>query len=107
MFTLPREGMANAMLEAMAFGIPIVSTQVSGADEALEPEADGGAPGEIVESSVDDLAAALRRLLADGDARRSMGEAGRRRVAERFSYERMLDRWEALLAGGPLPEPRG
>ena len=95
-----REGMANAMLEAMAFGIPIVSTRVSGAEEALEPLADGAAPGEIVGFSDDDLAAALRRLLADADARRAMGEAGRRRVAERFSYERWLDRWEALLAGG-------
>ena len=94
-----REGMANAMLEAMAFGVPVVSTRVSGADEALEPDPDGGVPGEIVGFSADDLAAALRRLLADAAARRAMGQAGRRRVAERFSYERMLDRWEALLAG--------
>jgi glycosyltransferase involved in cell wall biosynthesis len=94
-----REGMANAMLEAMAFGIPIVSTLVSGAKEALEPGPDGIAPGEIIESSVDALASALRRLIGDADARRAMGEAGRRRVAERFSYERWLDRWEALLSG--------
>ncbi|HEV7586964.1 MAG TPA: glycosyltransferase [Longimicrobium sp.] len=99
-----REGMANAMLEAMAFGVPVVSTPVSGAAQALEPFDHGGAPGEIVEFSVDGLAAALRRLLADAPARRAMGEAGRRRVAERFSYETMLDRWEALLAGRP-PAP--
>ena len=80
-----REGMANAMLEAMAFGVPIVSTRVSGADEALEADEDGSAPGEIVGFSVDDLAAALSRLLADADARRAMGEAGRRHVAARFA----------------------
>jgi glycosyltransferase involved in cell wall biosynthesis len=96
-----REGMANAMLEAMAFGVAVVSTRVSGAEEALEPEPGGGAPGEIIGFSEDDLAAALRRLLADPESRRAMGEAGRRRVAERFSYDAMLDRWEALLAGWP------
>ena len=96
-----REGMANAMLEAMAFGIPVVSTRVSGAEEALAPVADGTAPGEIIGFSEDDLAAALRCLLADPGLRRAMGEAGRRRVAERFSYEAWLDQWEALLAGRP------
>ncbi|HYJ80500.1 MAG TPA: glycosyltransferase, partial [Longimicrobiaceae bacterium] len=102
-----REGMANAMLEAMAFGVPVVSTRVSGAEEALEPMPGGGAPGEIIGSAEPELAAALGRLLSDPERRGCMGRAGSRRVAERFSYETMLDRWEALLAGGPLPETRG
>jgi hypothetical protein len=29
-----------------------------------------------------------------------MGEAGRRRIAERFGFEQMLDAWEAVLGGG-------
>ncbi|SOD02454.1 Glycosyltransferase involved in cell wall bisynthesis [bacterium JGI 053] len=92
-----REGLSNAMLEALAAGVPIVSTAVSGADDALEPFADGSAPGIVVGSSDDDLASALRRLLTDAELRARMGEAGRRRAAERFSFDAMLDRWEAVL----------
>jgi glycosyltransferase involved in cell wall biosynthesis len=95
------EGMANAMLEAMALGVPTVSTPVSGAAEALDPLDDGEVPGEIVGFSADELAASLRRLLADDALRHRMGAAARRRWEERFSFEEMLGKWEALLTGGP------
>lgn len=94
-----REGMANAMLEAMAFGVPVVSTPVSGSAEALAPFDDGSAPGEIVAFSEDALAASLASILGDPEKRRRMGEAGRRRHRESFSYERHLDLWEAVLSG--------
>ncbi|MBV9110504.1 MAG: glycosyltransferase [Gemmatimonadetes bacterium] len=96
-----REGLANAMLEAMATGIPVISTPVSGAEEALEPFPDVTRPGEIVAAEPEAIAATLRRLLDDPSARQTMGAAGRRRVAERFSAEAMVDAWEALLAGEP------
>lgn len=94
-----REGMSNAMLEAMAAGVPIVSTAVSGAAEALEPERDGDAPGAIIGFSPRELAAALRRLQFDGALRRRIGEVGRRRARQRFDFERMVDQWETLLLG--------
>ncbi|HYH80874.1 MAG TPA: glycosyltransferase [Longimicrobium sp.] len=97
-----REGLSNSMLEALAAGVPVVSTPVSGADDALEPFPDGSAPGEIVGFSEDEIATALRRLLSNPDRRRTMAEAARRRAAERFSMDAMLDRWEALLAGRTL-----
>lgn len=92
-----REGMANAMLEAMAFGVPVVSTDVSGASEALQPFEDGTAPGRIVGFEAADLASALEQLIAHRNLRSEMAKAGPRRIAERFTFERMLDDWESLL----------
>src|SRR5690606_40702338 len=110
-----REGMANAMLEAMAVGVPVVSTPVSGAAEALGPGPDGIPAGVLVDREGEGLAAALRELLGDPALRRAMGEEGRRRVADRFGVERMAERWEAFLggdvaratSGGPVRARRG
>lgn len=105
-FVLPseREGLSNAMLEAMAGGVPVVSTAVGGAREALAPLEEGAAPG-IVLGEPEDLAPTLGRLLGDPERRRRMAEAGRAVARVRFAPERMLDAWEALLAGRPvLPE---
>jgi len=88
----------------MACGIPVVSTRVSGADEALAPFADGSRPG-LVLGSADDLGPALGTLLGDPAMRRAMGEAGRRRIEERFGFEEMLDRWEAVLGGERAVRP--
>ncbi|MCG6957020.1 MAG: glycosyltransferase [Gemmatimonadetes bacterium] len=99
--TSDREGMANAMLEAMAAGVPVVSTPVSGADEALAPDGNGQAPGVIVEGAPPALAAALRGVLDDAAARSAMSEEGRRRAREWFGYRRMVDAWEGVLGGDP------
>lgn len=95
------EGMSNSMLEAMAAGVPVVSTSVSGASEALDPDPSGAAAGLIVEWTGEEPIRRVRALLDDPEARRRMGEVGRRRVADRFGWERMLDAWERLLAGRP------
>lgn len=99
-----REGLSNSMLEALAAGVPVVSTPVSGAEDALEPLADGTAPGEIVGFSEDEIASAHRRLLADPRRRAVMANAARRVATERFGMDAMLARWEALLAGTAPPE---
>jgi glycosyltransferase involved in cell wall biosynthesis len=95
------EGMSNAMLEALSVGLPVISTPVSGAAEALDPLTDGVAPGEIVDFGYEAIAAALARLLADPERRRLMGEAAIQRSRERFSLGRMLDQWETVLFGDP------
>jgi glycosyltransferase involved in cell wall biosynthesis len=97
--TSDREGLANAMLEAMAAGIPVVSTEVGGAREAL---VGGGDPpaGVIVSRDGAGLGGALSRLLGEPALRETLGAAGRDRAARRFGADRFLDEWEALLRGG-------
>ncbi|HEX5727297.1 MAG TPA: glycosyltransferase, partial [Longimicrobiaceae bacterium] len=81
-------------------GVPVVSTPVSGAHEALAPFADGARPGVVAAGfEPEEVAAALRPVLDSADERAAMGAAALRRVEEAFSFEGMLDRWERLLEG--------
>lgn len=93
-----REGMSNAMLEALAAGVPVVSTAVSGAREALRGGPDGE-PGAVVDPTPVALAAALRKLLDAPDRLEAMGRAARAVARSRFGEDRMLDEWESLLRG--------
>jgi glycosyltransferase involved in cell wall biosynthesis len=90
------EGMANAMLEAMAAGLPVVSTDVSGAREALACEA-GGAPGVVVDRDDDALLAAIGALLGDRARLAAMGERARGVAETAFGWDRFVDDWERLL----------
>jgi glycosyltransferase involved in cell wall biosynthesis len=95
-----REGMSNAMLEALAAGLPVVSTPVSGAEEALAPLPNGHQPGVVLpDYGVDELIDTIGTLLLDPTRRAEMGAAGRCRVAEKFDFSLILSRWEAVLGG--------
>lgn len=97
------EGFPNALLEAMACGLPAVSFDChSGPAEIIRNNLDGL----LVEpQNVDALADALRQLMAD-EVRR--GEYGARAtdVVNRFSPERFFARWEAVFAGAATNDPR-
>jgi glycosyltransferase involved in cell wall biosynthesis len=99
LLTSDREGMANAMLEAMAAGVPVVSTPVSGADEALYVDDEGRSPGLVVAADPPVLAEAVQEILDDPVVRGAMGQEAQRRARERFSYGAMLDAWEGVLGG--------
>jgi len=85
-FALPSwtEGLPLVVLEAMALGRPVVATPVGGTPELVVDEETGLL---VPPRDVAALAAALTRVLGDGALGRRLGEAGRRRVAERFSAE--------------------
>jgi glycosyltransferase involved in cell wall biosynthesis len=83
------EGLPLVVLEAMARHKPVVATPVGGTPEVV---LDGETGLLVPPRDPDALAAALKRLLADGELRARMGEAGYRRVAERFSADRMTER---------------
>jgi len=96
-----REGMSGAMLEALSRGVPVISTEVSGAHEALEPAADGSAPGLITGFTPPQIASALNTVLHNRQLLTEMGRAAERRYEERFSFGKMLEGWESILYRRP------
>jgi glycosyltransferase involved in cell wall biosynthesis len=89
------EGFSNAILEAMAAGKPVVATAVGGNPEAIVE----GVTGYLVPvRDAPVMAEAILRLLDDPARAREQGQAGRSRVEERFTEERMIRRYEALYA---------
>jgi len=81
-----REGMGLANLEAMGWGLPVVSTRVGGIPEVVVD----GETGFLVEPNRPlMLAQALKTLLDFPELARSFGLAGARRVRERFTAESM------------------
>lgn len=108
LLTSDREGMANAMLEALAAGVPVVSTPVAGAREALGAGGDEIPPGLVTaDYDVESLRRAVLTLATDAELRRAMGHAAERRVRERYGTRLMLDRWESLLREVVLGRPPG
>ncbi len=95
--TSDSEGMSNAMLEAMAFGLPVVSTRVSGAEEALCSVDGIATAGRVVDLSATAVADAVHEILMNPSVRSRLVDGARVRAAREFSYERMLDRWESFL----------
>ena len=89
------EGMPNALMEAQLCGLPAVTTDAGGAGEVV---VDGETGFVVPVGDEASFAAALQRLLEDPELRRRMGEAGRRRMLEEFSVERMVREIDQLFA---------
>lgn len=87
------EGMSNALLEAMAAGLPVVATAVGGVPEVV---VDGVTGLLVPPRDPQALADAILRLLRDPELRQRMGEAGRARVIAHFSVEQMVRKTQAL-----------
>ena len=89
------EGLGTSLLDAMACARPIVATRAGGIPEVV----DDGVSGVLVpprDSAA--LARAIVSLMNDAPRRHAMGEAGFRRVSERFTVERMVAETAAVYA---------
>lgn len=88
------EGMAGAVMEAMASGLPVVGTDVNGIADLVEPGRTGllVPPGNPVA-----LSQALGDLLEDSTKRASWGAAGRTRIRDQFGVDQMVAAKERLF----------
>jgi glycosyltransferase involved in cell wall biosynthesis len=95
LFVLPSlwEGLPMALLEAMATGLPIVATEVSGTVQAMVPNETGilVPPGDAQR-----LVKAIEQVLSDPARAQEMGAAARRRVEAEFSAQEQADEHLAL-----------
>ncbi len=81
------EGTPVSMIEAQAAGKPVVCTQVGGVADII---ADGVSGFVVPTGDASAFTEAVLKLVGDADLRRRMGEAGKKAVLSRFSYQRLV-----------------
>ncbi len=82
------EGLGSAALLAQSASVPVVASRVGGLPEAVLE----GETGLLVDQTAEAFAEAIGSLLAMPERARALGQAGRQRVAEHFSVERLITR---------------
>jgi glycosyltransferase involved in cell wall biosynthesis len=95
-FVLPSlaEGMPNALLEAMASGLPCIATNIPGIREVIDDEVDGYqfTPGHITQ-----LAGLLNKLLNYPEQRAMLALQGRAKIEQHYSIQKTAQRYQVLF----------
>jgi glycosyltransferase involved in cell wall biosynthesis len=96
-----RDILPNVLKEAMAIGVPVVTTRLEGIEELVTHEATGllTNPGDV-----EGLAKSIQRLLTDPELRRRLAGQARRFIEERFNLQANFGRLRQLL--GEMIEER-
>jgi glycosyltransferase involved in cell wall biosynthesis len=96
LFVFPsrHEGMPNAVLEAMACGLPVIASRIAGNEELVENDRTGVL---VKTEDTPSLREALRELLSDKERCQKMGEQGRQRVESTYSWSGVADKYLELL----------
>jgi glycosyltransferase involved in cell wall biosynthesis len=90
-----RDGLPNVLMEAMACGLPVVTTPVSGIPEIIK---DGQNGTLVPPDDAEALANAIQRISSDRMLARNLGRAGRLTVLERFDGDKTAMELAALFA---------
>jgi glycosyltransferase involved in cell wall biosynthesis len=93
LMTSIKEGLPNSILEAMAMGVPVVSTAVDGVPELIA-ENETGYLCPI--GDVETLSNRVITLLEDKNLRSQFAQAGRKRIIENFSFEKRVKQLESV-----------
>jgi glycosyltransferase involved in cell wall biosynthesis len=89
LFILPSlyEGHPKALLEAMACGVPVIGTDVSGINEVINH----GQTGWLCKPDADSIREAIQKVLADNALQERLGSNASRYVVENFALERIVE----------------
>ena len=85
--------MPNVIMEAMASGLPCVTTNVEGVGELLAVNADQQT---VAFGDSDAFIARVKRFLADKEYGRAIARANQQRAAEQFTRDAMVDQYQQL-----------
>jgi glycosyltransferase involved in cell wall biosynthesis len=89
-----KEGIPVSLIEAMACGVPVISTTTGGIPELL-----GGGAGVLVpERDLTAMARELEKLYTDAGRRQALAKAGARRVAEQFAVAAVMRRFTSAIS---------
>lgn len=93
LMTSDYEGMSNAMLEALCVGLPIITTEVSGARDLVE----NGVNGFVTKPrDVEEFTKAIRKVLSDKELMERM-EVNNKNKAKAYQKDHIVDQWESLI----------